>query len=329
MLLSYFHLGRHIMYNNVPNCSNSSMSPHYRLADVVSGTIAHREYHHSWGLMSREYNQKFPGSIAASYLDHANAPYMFDVLCKVVRMRGQHMQCNSGLPNASDAVVHVRAGDVTTGIDKNILWKKGSKPFQVGLLPPVLHVKPKAYFEDVVTLLPPGVQRIVIVTSSIHGGGGSRDAAWGYNRLLIRFFKAKGFSVSVRWKFSPDEDFVFMSHASIFVYGGGGFSRLVGECVKRLGGWTSAEPDSMTRKSEYVGRWLVFGADTLLEWTPIFFWPRSCGAAWLTFVVLSAAQCVCFCKRQGATRIYHSLAVLVIVLIVQVYSVAACVSLCA
>ena len=47
-----------------------------------------------------------------------------------------------------------------------------------------------------------------------------------------------GYNVTHRWNHTPDEDLVYMSHARTFVYSGGGFSRIVGECVHRLGGAT-------------------------------------------------------------------------------------------
>ena len=34
----------------------------------------------------------------------------------------------------------------------------------------------------------------------------------------------------------PDEDVVFMSHATHFIQGGGGFSRLIGGLVRHMGG---------------------------------------------------------------------------------------------
>ena len=50
--------------------------------------------------------------------------------------------------------------------------------------------------------------------------------------------RGAGFNVTHRWNHTPDEDLVYMSHAQAFVYSGGGFSRIVGECVHRLGGTT-------------------------------------------------------------------------------------------
>ena len=57
-----------------------------------------------------------------------------------------------------------------------------------------------------------------------------------YKNHVDDFFRSRGYNVTHRWNHTPDEDLVYMSHAQTFVYSGGGFSLLVGECVVRLGG---------------------------------------------------------------------------------------------
>mmetsp|Transcript_94328 Transcript_94328/g.270170 ORF Transcript_94328/g.270170 Transcript_94328/m.270170 type:complete len:140 (+) Transcript_94328:871-1290(+) len=59
-----------------------------------------------------------------------------------------------------------------------------------------------------------------------------------YKNHVDAFFKSRGYNVTHRWNHTPDEDLVYMGHARTFVYSGGGFSQVVGECVHRLGGTT-------------------------------------------------------------------------------------------
>ena len=62
---------------------------------------------------------------------------------------------------------------------------------------------------------------------------------WNYHYLSIieTFFKENGFRVIRRVNCGlPDEDFIFMSNADIFVQGGGGYSELIAKMVKMNGG---------------------------------------------------------------------------------------------
>lgn len=59
--------------------------------------------------------------------------------------------------------------------------------------------------------------------------------------------QAHGYTVLVSEARSPDEDFVFMSHARVFVEGGGGYSNMVHEMVLRLGGQVVRPREICTR----------------------------------------------------------------------------------
>ena len=69
---------------------------------------------------------------------------------------------------------------------------------------------------------------------------------------------------------TPDDDAVWMSRSSVFVSSGGGFSKLVSDCVEYLGGvalrpsdgrtfsspleqtcWTAPRPDAVDRTKNY------------------------------------------------------------------------------
>lgn len=123
----------------------------------------------------------------------------------------------------------------------NFLWEHGS----IGSDAVNGYVKNKTYFDHLLPLLPdPNMVHQVVIVGWIHHSG---RGYWGvehhrtsllYKKKVISFFRDKGFNVTIRGEFPPDVDFMYMAHAKYFVYSGGGFSRLSGECVHRNGGTT-------------------------------------------------------------------------------------------
>ena len=119
------------------------------------------------------------------------------------------------------------------------------------------YVRTLHYFEDVVLKrLPAGVDCIILVTGShwplssdgkTHclddncntGTLGSFERSWKYLHVLKGRFEELGFPTSLRMGNSPDDDFVFMSHARYFHTTGGGFSNLIANVVRRMGGYAS------------------------------------------------------------------------------------------
>lgn len=53
---------------------------------------------------------------------------------------------------------------------------------------------------------------------------------------VARWLAYRGFSVEFRMGRPPDDDVIFMAHATHFFQGGGGFSRLIGGLVEHMGG---------------------------------------------------------------------------------------------
>merc|ERR1719498_43149 len=87
---------------------------------------------------------------------------------------------------------------------------------------------------------------IVIIGSSYHSNERrdskemyirKTDLSFEYVGLLQRFLEQNGFRVFTRINCgSPDQDFIFMSSASLFIQGCGSYSRYVGRMVERNGG---------------------------------------------------------------------------------------------
>ena len=73
-------------------------------------------------------------------------------------------------------------------------------------------------------------------------GGSHLDLHGGYPRSseyingLRDFFVSRGYTVSLRLGHLPDPDLVYMARARFFVQGGGGYSLLISEIVKAMGG---------------------------------------------------------------------------------------------
>lgn len=221
----------------------------YRLGDTVNGYMATQTARKvGWDHIE---HQAIPGSIAAEYLNHTHKPNRFDVLCEIVRKRGEiHHDNRKALPNPADIVVHLRLGDTTdmlSAVSINKIWN--AQTYQ-SVNEHKEYVFGRAYYEVAVDGLRRKAQNVTIVGWHHHGSLRNNQADKGvprierlnhsgsliYRNFLIEWLEDQGFLVSHRWENEPDDDFVYMSHAQHFVYGGGGFSHMAGECVKRLGG---------------------------------------------------------------------------------------------
>lgn len=197
----------------------------YRLGDVVSGYIVLEQ---GWPEVWRRYTTLFPNSIATEYLAATRESYQYDLLCNIVKTRGTH---SSDLPSEDDIVVHVRIGDIAFGTGES-LWRDGNT-----------YTKNSTYYEGIADRLKStNSSKIVIVGSNIRMGGNNKpdlvETSDEYKKLISSFFHRLGFSVSGRWERDPDKDFIFMSHAKVFVKSGGGYSQSLSECVRYLNGTT-------------------------------------------------------------------------------------------
>ena len=81
--------------------------------------------------------------------------------------------------------------------------------------------------------IPP--RRIILVGGS-HTKLSPADPSWAYALGIKYTLEAAGYDVTLRLEPRPDDDFVFLSHATIFDQGAGGYSRFAGNMVKLRGG---------------------------------------------------------------------------------------------
>ena len=138
------------------------------------------------------------------------------------------------LPSKHDIVIHTRIGDIAYGTG-DTLWRDGNA-----------YTKNCSYYEGIVDALKStNLSKIIIVGSNIRLGGSDLtnslkvvESSDKYKKLISSFFLERGFSVIGRWEHDPDVDFVFMSHAKLYVKSGGGYSQSVSKCVHYLNGTT-------------------------------------------------------------------------------------------
>ena len=205
-----------------------------------------------------EYGKKYPKSIATEYLNktlhlaHQNQKYNWNILCNIVKERSTMM--NVSFPSSNDIIIHLRLGDVAdeSYYSNNVNGKelfingttiKGSKKESKRH-----YIKTREYYGSMLNRIPTSTNiKIVLVGSDLHVSNKKNTYtapkhthSIEYREALISFLKTEGkfTDITTRWNHLPDEDFLYMSNSKIFIYSGGGFSHIIGECVRRLGGVT-------------------------------------------------------------------------------------------
>ena len=181
---------------------------------------------------------------------------------------------SSWLPKPSDIVIHLRLGDILDEMmlleEAEDAFKYGISivPSQIRRMNNRryntngwwLYVKSKCFYENVLRKIEEELQqekepeastpqsdsprnnnkkkRVVIVGSAKHLKNLDLEpvVSLRYAELVREFFEGRGYEVMTRLDGTPDDDMVWMSHSPVFVAAGGGFSTLVYDCVKHLGG---------------------------------------------------------------------------------------------
>jgi hypothetical protein len=167
----------------------------------------------------------------------------YDLLCEIASDRVNSL---SSLPSDDEVIVHIRLGDVassrTTGHD---LWTFGSDS-------PWYHVKNSSYYDKYRHRIPSDIKKVVLVSSKVRLGEKrsnekkkeyriNQNINDEYRALIVKFFKSHDFTVEEYCDRPPDVDFIYMTQSQFFIYGGGGFSRIIGECVSRNNGTILSE----------------------------------------------------------------------------------------
>ena len=210
----------------------------YRLGDVIKNLYDSVDKYHL---------QQYPNSIAASYLKRVNMVKPSNVsnlkhLDKKIKLQiiekivEDMLKKKSDflLPTPKDLVIHVRIGDVIEEARckfDHIL--KGDCLFSNKLN----YIKPLSYYENICKYLKN--ENISIDNSYIVAGTHfklSLDVSCRYLNAIKNIFEKNNFITQLRINNHPDDDFVFMTKAKYFVTSGGGFSRYIGEFVRRNNG---------------------------------------------------------------------------------------------
>jgi len=231
----------------------------YRLRDIVRGLAVHQ---------ARRCHQKFPHSIASEYLRRRKNQTMdLPLICTIVHERAAKF---GRTPSKNDLVVHIRLGDVAKSSGHE-MWESGAR---IGL---AMHeyVRPRSYYEHLALPAQSSVSSVVLISSDIHKNDGdylhnttteSRNGAL-YRAIVQEWFESKGYTVQERYNRLPDEDFVYMATAKMFVLGGGGFSYVASLCVEKEGGTVYGNTTSF-RVPSPGGKTPVYGNKSVLEEVP-------------------------------------------------------------
>ena len=179
-------------------------------------------------------------------------------------------------PQSGDLVIHLRMGDTLDGmmlleeVEDAFEYGVSIIPSQIRFMSNPQYntngwwkyVKSKCYYENVLKKIrekeeatvvaasqaspsrntmkeKSKKQRVFVIGSAIHVHkkyGTDGIVSRKFAALVKQFFVNQGYEVISRLDGLPDEDMVWMSHSSLFVAAGGGFSSLASDCVEYFGG---------------------------------------------------------------------------------------------
>ncbi len=203
----------------------------YRLADAL-GQWYFDKKNYTRKTLLKEYQSKWGNQTIVSRYYSKTKSKQFDP-----QLLFEITQSSLPIENQSNhAVQHIRLGD-TACIP---CWytprrHKHSKK---------MYVFPKQYYEHIYTQFQyQNVTTIIITASTTHADLDSEKRKQNIkdSALLIltmkHFWQQMGFKVYTRIDCgTPDEDFMFMINAPIFIQGGGGYSQLIADMVRRNNG---------------------------------------------------------------------------------------------
>lgn len=200
---------------------------HYRLGDI----ICYEPFDNIF--LKTIYSNYFPGSVAARYMSKTNKKYDYDALYEVVK------ECTKpkDIPPEDTLIVHLRVGDVIE------VEHEGTVDELLEGKVPILYTKSYKYFEDNLKKIEnENIHKAILV------GYSHRTTKMSKTNEYIEKVKNKleqlGYDVELRInKYSPDEDFLFMSNSNYFLKGGGGYSRIIAQMVKRNGKFLLTEEE--------------------------------------------------------------------------------------
>mmetsp|Transcript_12778 Transcript_12778/g.14666 ORF Transcript_12778/g.14666 Transcript_12778/m.14666 type:complete len:428 (+) Transcript_12778:322-1605(+) len=197
-------------------------------------------FHNIHGNFSRDFwNSTFvwPDSLFGEYQREAvNRGLIWDnynLLLDIVKKRAKRV----GSPDPNVTVIHLRLGDVMGRPNQTVLdllhhqqYFYGGKKFDV-------YVKPLSLYSSM------RKKNGVVLMGGLHQLTDAKDRVFDddlkscqYVMIVKRYLEARGCQVELRLGRHPDDDIVYASQSKTYVKGGGGYSRLIAQLVKRSGG---------------------------------------------------------------------------------------------
>ena len=203
----------------------------YRLSDAIGGwyfadwtKTKHKIY--TPKSLAEEYQQKWGDNIVTEYFNATNRTAEYHTLYKIVQKYKDPSRPQRGVT----AVQHLRLGN-TACIE---CWYT---PTSYSAKTKKLYIFPKQYYEHILgQVVAKNVSTVIIVAATSHSNFKTiQNAASSVGNILqmAHFWRHKGFNVRVRLDCgTPDEDFIRMSNAQVFIQGGGGYSKIAGHMVR-------------------------------------------------------------------------------------------------
>ena len=170
-----------------------------------------------------------PGeTLAAQYAKRANRSNDFVVAAEIVdEYRGNHFVPK---PPEHALVIHLRLGDVIRGspVSPKVLLVCSGPAIHH-------HTIVKSVYELLADAKATNKSRVILVAGS-HTTLEPNDPSWFYTLAIHYAFQVAGYDVSLRLEPYPDDDFTYMSYATTFDVGTGGYSRIIASLVELRGG---------------------------------------------------------------------------------------------
>ena len=222
----------------------------YSLGDIVKIPPAHAAAKNEVHKVCRQH----PGSIGCQYLKSpSHRANNWELLNQLITEHGQSVHA---VPGPATTVVHIRLGDTVDPLFAFHLrqgkavhgWRTAGSCFDTQCVTKTptgqhrIYVYHKEYYASLLCsgrIRPPNETDIAVVGFAYHH---HRDwsrtfvASHDYRNQLVQWFREKGYTVRNMGDHEPDADFVYMSHASTVVLGGGGYANLVERMLRLRGG---------------------------------------------------------------------------------------------
>ena len=190
--------------------------------------------------------ERFPQSVGCEYTRETDEKDDISALIRVLEKYSEQLD-----PDL--AALHVRIGDgLCSRIDPSCRGLTDTKPdcwnndrdcfSNVHSITKQYAYSRRWYETVVLQLKSTQVSKLVIVGDKYHWTRtpdprkGDHSVDEEYLANIARFFRIHGFEVCVKDKGLPDTDFTLLCSARVFIQGGGGYSALVAQIVKKRGG---------------------------------------------------------------------------------------------